>query len=129
MMVYTLDFDVLDANDDDTLLSGYRSVHASMDSAERELVKRLAEFVPAAGIMPVTVGNGHRIEDAGSDGTVYRRLVSLGILGYDDDQAADDWAAALEISSGIVNEDSHCADLFNCDVRINYGINRMRVKA
>jgi hypothetical protein len=128
MMVYTLDFDVLDG-DDDSLLSGYRTVHASMKSAERELVERLAEFVPAAGIMPVTVGNGHRIEDAGSDGTVYRRLVSLGVMGYDDPAATDDWANTLEISSGIVNDDSHCADLFSNDVRIVYGINRMPVKA
>jgi hypothetical protein len=126
--VYTLDFDVLDG-DDDSLLSGYRTVHASMESAERELVERLAEFVPAAGIMPVTVGTGHRLDDAGSDGTVYRRLVSLGVMGYDDPAATDDWANTLEISSGIVNDDSHCADLFDCDVRIVYGINRMPVKA
>lgn len=126
MMFYVLTFDVHD--DDDAMVDSRTSVHATMRSAELAMVEHLAEYVPASGIMPVTVGNGHRLSDAGSDGTVYRRLVELGVLGYDDDQADDDWAGALEISAGIVNEDSHCADLFGNDVQISYGINRMVVQ-
>jgi hypothetical protein len=127
MMVYVLTFDVRD--DDDQMIDGRTSVHATMASAEHAMVALLSEYVPASGIMPVTVGNGHRIGDAGSDGAVYRRLVDLGVKGYVDAQGDENWAAALEISAGIVNDDSHCADLFDGDVSISYGINRMTVEA